>query len=214
MRKILLFLVGILIILGGFSGYKYVRQRAVKNYLLVKVDFLDAPRLSPRDIVSLKLYRDGKPNEEIKSFYDTKCIFIIDSGDYLLKINYDNKEIIKKIHKSDDKEIISSFTLTPPQTMKKINDIAGLFGIFALIVNILLFYKFIFRSKRVINKFLYLLFFMMVFYNFLSFTNVFSHETLSLLQTYMELLLFLFLGIYFFSILNCQIKCTTLINKL
>ena len=169
MRKILLFLVGILIILGGFSGYKYVRQRAVKNYLLVKVDFVDAPRLTPVDIVTLKLYKEGNPNKEIKSYFDSECIFIIDSGDYLIKLNYDDKEIIRKIHKSDDKGIISSFTLTPSKTMKKENDISRFFGIFTLIFNTFLFYKFIYKSKKVINKCFHLLFFIMIFYNFFSF---------------------------------------------
>ena len=204
MRKILLFLVAVLVILVGFSAYKYVRQRTVKNYLLVKVDFVDAPRLSPAGTVTLKLYKEEEPNKEIKSYFQTECIFIIDRGDYLLKLNYDDKEIIRKIHKSDDKEIISSFTLTPSKTMKKVNDISRFFGIFTLIFNTLLFYKFIYKSKRVINKCFHLLFFIMIFYNFFNFTNFFNNETLSKLQIYTELLLFLSLGIYFFTLFNSK----------
>ena len=78
MRKILLFLVGILIILIGFTGYKYVKQRTVKNYLLVKVDFLGAPELFSKGVVSVKLYKEGKTREEIENLKGIKKrVFII-----------------------------------------------------------------------------------------------------------------------------------------
>lgn len=205
MRKILLFLVGILIILIGFTGYKYVKQRTVKNYLLVKVDFLGAPELFSKGVVSVKLYKEGKTREEIENLKGIKKrVFIIDSGEYLIKLNYDNKEIIRKIYKSDDEELVTSFTLEPTKTMKNVNNISRLLVFFSLTINILLFYKFIYKSKKVMNSYLYPLFFLMIIHNFLSFTTLFGSDTLKNFQLNTELLLFLFLGIYFFVLLNSK----------
>ena len=202
MKKSLLFLIIILVILAGLSK-DYVLQSKLNNYLIVDVEFLNTSKIIPDKFISLKLYKDGDVKKEIKSFYDTQRVFMIENGDYELKLNYDNKVITRKIHKTNDKEIKTSFTLLATKAME---NTVSFFGIFSLIINVFLFYKFIYKRKRETNKYLYPIFFMLVIYNFLNFTKLFNFETSSILLAIAELLLFSSVGIYFFKVLNSRKK--------
>ncbi len=149
------------------------------DFIIVNNSFRNNPRTFTDDFVQTSLYRDNQKMEGISLLSNT--IFQVEKGDYILKSEFENQHFEQIIHKSDGvpEKAVFNFEMNGKIKFFELFNRSAIFIL--LIINIIIYIK----SDKIVKRKLPLIiitFLLLIFNNFLSFTNIFPQTLLFVLS--------------------------------
>ncbi|MCP1223009.1 hypothetical protein [Sebaldella sp. S0638] len=145
------------------------------DFIIVNTRFRNRPRIFTDNIVQTSLYKN---NQEIEGFtLLSNTIFQVEKGDYILKSEFENQHFEQNVHKSDNIPENVTFNFEMNGKIRFFELFSRTATFILLLMNVLIYMK----SDKIVKRkspLIIITFLLLLFNNFLSFTNIFPQKLL------------------------------------